>query len=198
MAARDEDIAWYCELLAPAGRIGVRRMFGGTGLYADGLMFALEAFGGLYLKVDAETRGRFEAAGCRPFVYEGMAKPVEMSYWNAPDDAMDSPEAMRPWAMLALQAAQRGAAAKSAKKPKQKAAKTATKKIARQAAKKTATKTATKTAKSIRIAKTATPRIGTAGRTTSVKAKNAAATPKPARNESSARVATAAGKSRKR
>ena len=106
------------ELLAPLGPVRSRRMFGGHGLYADGLFVALVAFDRLYLKVDADTEARFAAAGCAPFVYEGKGAPVRMSYWTVPDDAMESPALMTPWARLALQAAVKAAAGKAAKKPR--------------------------------------------------------------------------------
>lgn len=116
MTVRDEDIAWFRELLEPLGRITVRRMFGGAGLYVDGLIVGLEIEGTLYLKTDASSRDLFANAGGRPFVYDGKDKPVTTSYWAPPDEAMDSPEAMRPWARLALEAALRSAAAKPTKK----------------------------------------------------------------------------------
>jgi DNA transformation protein and related proteins len=112
MTAQDQDIAWFCELLEPLGRITVRRMFGGAGLYADGLIVGLEVEGTLYLKTDDQTRQAFADAGGAPFVYDGKGKPITMSYWTAPDDAMDAPEAMRPWATLALEASLRSAASK--------------------------------------------------------------------------------------
>ena len=112
MGARDEDIAWFRELLAPIGRVTARRMFGGAGLYADGVIVGLEVAGSLYLKTDDRTRQAFADAGGQPFVYDGKARPVTMSYWTPPEEAMDSPEAMRPWARLALEASLRAAAAK--------------------------------------------------------------------------------------
>ncbi len=113
MSNQNADIVWFRELLAGLGPIAGRRMFGGTGFYTDGLMIALEAFGTLYLKVDAQTRDRFTEAGGMPFIYEGKGKAVTMSYWTPPDDALDSPEVMQPWASLARDAAVRSAAAKS-------------------------------------------------------------------------------------
>jgi DNA transformation protein len=98
-------VAHCLELLAPLGAVRARAMFGGHGLYVDDLFVALIAFERLYLKVDAMTRPRFEAAGCSPFVYEGKGTPVTMSYWTAPPEALDSPALMLPWARLALQAA---------------------------------------------------------------------------------------------
>jgi DNA transformation protein len=116
MTARDEDIAWFRELLEPVGRVTVRRMFGGAGLYVDGLIVGLEVEGTLFLKTDEQTRQAFADAGGTPFVYDGKGKPITMSYWTTPDDAMDSPEAMRPWARLALEATLRSAASRPAKK----------------------------------------------------------------------------------
>lgn len=116
MTARDEDIAWFCELLAPLGRIAARRMFGGAGLYVDGLIVGLEIEGTLYLKTDDLNREHFAAAGGSPFVYAGKGKAITVNYWTAPDEAMDSPEAMRPWARLALDASLRSAAAKPVSK----------------------------------------------------------------------------------
>jgi DNA transformation protein and related proteins len=86
-------------------------MFGGYGLRIDGVFMALVAFDCLYLKVDDLTQPQFVAAGCEPFKYTGKGKPITMSYWTVPAQAMDSPEQMRPWAHLALDAALRAAAA---------------------------------------------------------------------------------------
>jgi DNA transformation protein len=113
--AADRELVEHCrELLAPLGTVRARRMFGGHGFYIDELFVALIAFGRLYLKADATTRPRFEAAGCEPFVYDGQSKPVTMGYFTAPDDAMESPALMQPWARLALEAALRARAAKKA------------------------------------------------------------------------------------
>lgn len=111
----DREFVTHCmELLAPLGSVRVRRMFGGHGFYVDDLFLALIAFDRLYLKADGQTRPRFEAAGCAPFVYEGQGKPVTMGYFTAPEDAMESPASMQPWARLALDAALRARAAKKA------------------------------------------------------------------------------------
>ena len=101
------------ELLAPLGPVRSRRMFGGHGLYAQDLFVALIAAERLYVKVDAESEAVFAAAGCAPFVYEGQAAPVRLRYWTVPDEAMESPSLMAPWARLALQAAVRAADTKA-------------------------------------------------------------------------------------
>jgi len=107
----DDYVVFLCELMSGVGRITARRMFGGHGLYHEGRMVALVAEGRLYLKTDASTRAAFEAAGSNPFVYAGKGKPVTMSYWLAPDEALDDPALMRPWAQRAVEAAARAAQA---------------------------------------------------------------------------------------
>ncbi|MCU0946605.1 MAG: TfoX/Sxy family protein [Rubritepida sp.] len=74
-------------------------------------MFALIADGVLYFKADAATRARFEQAGSERFTYESRGKRAAMSYWRAPDEAMDAPHAALPWARDAYAAALRSRAA---------------------------------------------------------------------------------------
>jgi DNA transformation protein len=113
----DDALVEHClELLAPLGAVSAQRLFGGHGLRIDGVFMALVAFERLYLKVDDQTRPQFAAALCEPFTYTGKGKPITMSYWTVPAQAMDSPEQMRPWARLALEAALRAAAAKKPKR----------------------------------------------------------------------------------
>jgi DNA transformation protein and related proteins len=109
---RNDLVAHCLELLSSAGTPSAHPMFGGHGLRIDGIFVALVAFDRLYLKADAQSRSQFVAAGCEPFVYSGKGKPMTLNYWTVPPQAMDSPELMRSWARLALEAALRAAAAK--------------------------------------------------------------------------------------
>ena len=111
-----DDFAAYCvELLTALGSARARRMFGGHGLYVDDLFVAIVIGGRLYLKVDAQTRPQFEAAGCTPFLYAKAEQAVAMSYWSAPEEATESPALMLPWARLAQAAALRARAVKPAR-----------------------------------------------------------------------------------
>lgn len=102
------DFADYClELLSQQGSARSRRMFGAHGLYIDDLFVGIASGETLYLKADAQTRARFEQAGCREFTYSAKGRQVELGFWSAPVDAMDSPALMRPWAQLAVAAALR-------------------------------------------------------------------------------------------
>ena len=103
------DDARFTDLFESLGPIRTRRMFGGTGIYAEGVMFALEAYGEIYLKADAEAEPRYRAAGSHPFVYEKEGKRATMSYWRIPDAALDDPEEAGRWGRIALDAARRAA-----------------------------------------------------------------------------------------
>ena len=120
------DFADYCcELLASAGPCQPKRMFGGWGISIDGLTIAIVTDLGsgdkLWLKADEASRSQFEAAGCGRFTYpmrKGEALVSRsMNYYSAPDDAMDSPHAMAPWARLTLDSALKARAVPLAKRP---------------------------------------------------------------------------------
>ena len=115
----DKDfIAYLHELLDPFGRMRAKAMFGGWGVYLDEIIVGIVVDGRLYLKTDAENQAEFAAAGCAPFVYNSPNGPMTMSYWSAPDDAMDSSDAMAPWVRSAKSAALRKASTKPARKRK--------------------------------------------------------------------------------
>lgn len=110
MATPPNEFAQYCcDLLSAVGPCVARRMFGGYGISTDGLTLAilvdLGAGEKLWLKADETSRPQFEAAGCERFTYLAKGKPMGMNYYSAPDEAMESPPLMAPWARLALQAA---------------------------------------------------------------------------------------------
>ena len=108
--ARGEDLVrWYAELLARLGAVRTRAMFGGHGVYLDELFVAIVVGEMLYLKADAMTAARFQAAGSEPFVYESRGRKTTMSFWRAPAQALESPAAMAPWGRLAMEAAARKA-----------------------------------------------------------------------------------------
>ena len=131
-------------------------MFGGWGISVDGMSIAWlldlsdKGTGSnekLYLKASDATRAQYEAAGCQRFVYDVKGVPKSVNYYAAPDDAMESPDAMLPWARLALRCALE---AKATAKPK---AKKIAKKIAKTIAKPTAKSKATTQPKSKVVAK---------------------------------------------
>ncbi len=98
--------------LAPLGAVTARAMFGGHGLYLDGLMFGLVWADAAYLKVDDLTRGDYERAGMPPFrPYADRA--IAFSYFELPPAALREPEALREFASRAHGAARRAQAKKA-------------------------------------------------------------------------------------
>jgi len=113
MTADREFVSYVVESLRALGRVGARRMFGGHGIFMDGVMFGLIADDQLYLKVDAGNRAAYEAEGLQPFTYSGKGRPIEMSYRLAPSEGFDDPEILCDWAREAYAAALRSDARKT-------------------------------------------------------------------------------------
>ena len=90
-------------------------MFGGHGIFRDGLMFAIVADETLYLKVDAGNLNDFTARGLEPFTYRRQNKPTALSYYRAPAECLEDAEAMIRWADKAFAAALRAASKKRLK-----------------------------------------------------------------------------------
>ena len=82
-------------------------MFGGQGIFHQGLMFALIADGKLYLKADDDNRAAFEVEGCERFGYFRQGREYRLSYYRAPQEFYENPAACRRWARSAFDAALR-------------------------------------------------------------------------------------------
>jgi len=105
------DPEFICDLFAPFGAVAVKRMFGGAGLWSEGLMFGLVFDGAIFLKVDATSIPDFEREGSRPFVYtraksKGRVGRASLSYWRLPERLYDDPDELAVWAGRALAVAQ--------------------------------------------------------------------------------------------
>jgi DNA transformation protein len=106
------DPEFIAELFARFRAVTVRRMFGGAGIYADGIMFGLVFDGAIYLKVDADSIPAFESEGSAPFVYTRAKSPGRvgrhsLAYWRLPERLYDDPEELASWAERAFALAQR-------------------------------------------------------------------------------------------
>ena len=127
----DDFVDYVMELFGPFGTVGARRMFGGHGVYLDGLMLAIISEDTLYLKADEMNRIEFEQAGCEIFGYARKGRRATLNFFRAPADAMESPELMLPWARSAYAAALRTNAKKQVAGQAQAAAKSAQQKPAK-------------------------------------------------------------------
>ncbi|MCB1486844.1 MAG: TfoX/Sxy family protein [Bauldia sp.] len=119
MATEFQDFAR--ELFEPFGGVVFRRMFGGVGIFREGMMFALIIDDVLYLKADEATRQRYEAEGSSPFSYDAKGREVVTSYWRLPDGVFDEPERFMGLAREAFAVAERAQARKPVKGKKGKA-----------------------------------------------------------------------------
>ncbi len=88
--------------------VTARAMFGGYGIYAEGVMFALIAYEVLYFKVDEGNRADYEAVGMGPFIYSRDGKDMVMSYYQIPPDVYEDLGTLSDWVDRALAAARRG------------------------------------------------------------------------------------------
>jgi DNA transformation protein len=105
---------YVTDLLADLGPVEIKAMFGGGGVYLDGMMFGLMADESLFLKVDDQTEARFAQAGSQPFVFRMKdGRSATMRYWRLPDEAGDDRAAAGMWARLAFEAAMRAKSAKA-------------------------------------------------------------------------------------
>lgn len=111
MSASPDFVEFVQELFAPLGAVGIRRMFGGAGIYSRGVMFGLIADDTIYLKADSDTKAAFEARGCGPFVYDAKGKPIRMSYWQMPAELIDDADEALAWAKTAFAVARASKAA---------------------------------------------------------------------------------------
>uniref|UniRef100_A0A832H4D2 TfoX family protein n=1 Tax=Oscillatoriales cyanobacterium SpSt-402 TaxID=2282168 RepID=A0A832H4D2_9CYAN len=110
----------FCELvvnqLNHVAPVTARAMFGGYGLYINGIMFALIANDTLYFKVDDSNREDFVALGMQPFMYEGKHKPIQMSYYQLPDEVYNHPAQLMIWVEKAHAVARQAKAKQKSKK----------------------------------------------------------------------------------
>ena len=110
MAVSADYREFVLEQIGRVAPVTSRPMFGGVGVYSDGLFFALMDDDTLYLKVDDSNRGDFERAGMGPFRPFGDDHP--MRYYELPADLLEDADALRPWIFAALDVA------RAARKPK--------------------------------------------------------------------------------
>ena len=121
MVASDGFAEFLREQLAPLGRVTMRRMFGKTGVFCNGLMFGMVSDDTLYFRVDADNRAVFkEAESVPPLSYEKQGSTIDLSFWRAPERLLDEPDELVTWARAALAAARRVAAKRARPAPWQK------------------------------------------------------------------------------
>jgi DNA transformation protein and related proteins len=121
MVASDSFAEVLREQLAPLGHVTLRRMFGKTGVFCDGLMLGMVTDDTLYFRVDDHNRATFkEAEAFPPLNYTKQGSTIDLSFWRAPERLFDEPDELVAWARAALAAARRVAARRDRTAPKPK------------------------------------------------------------------------------
>ena len=121
MVASDGFAEFLREQLAPLGRVAMRRMFGKTGVFCNGLMFGMVTNDTLYFRVDDHNRAVFkEAESAPPLNYEKKGRTIDLSFWRVPERLLDEPDELVTWERAALAAARRVAAKRERTTPRRK------------------------------------------------------------------------------
>jgi DNA transformation protein len=116
MVASDGFAEFLSEQLVPLGRITLRRMFGKTGVFCNGLMFGMVADDTLYVRVDDLNKSVFKEAGSAPPLnYKKQGRTIDLAFWRVPERLLDEPDELITWARAALAAARRVAAKRPSK-----------------------------------------------------------------------------------
>jgi DNA transformation protein len=121
MVASGSFAEFLREQLAPLGHVTMRRMFGKTGVFCDGVMFGMVSDNTLYFRVDDDNRAVFkEAESFPPLNYEKNGCTIDLAFWRAPERLFDEPDELVAWARAALAAAYRVAAKRERTAPRRK------------------------------------------------------------------------------
>ena len=107
MASKSEFVKYLLELLEPFESVTSKSMFGGYGIFKEGLMFALVADDTLYIKTDDFNRFEFERLNLGAFMYTKNNKSMPMKYFRVPDEALDNSDELIRWAQFGFDAALR-------------------------------------------------------------------------------------------
>lgn len=108
----DEFAEYMLDVFRLYGRITLRRMFSGYGLFREGMMFGLVYDETLYLKADAENAIDFQKLNLRQFEYARQGRLIALSYYQAPDVVLEDQSEAAIWARRSFAAALRADASK--------------------------------------------------------------------------------------
>jgi DNA transformation protein and related proteins len=101
MAVTPGFTSFVVEQLEGCGPIATRRMFGGVGIYAADVFFAVIDNDILYLKVDDSTRGELVRAGSRAFRPYGDDRESKQ-YYSVPVSVLEDADTLAAWGKKAI------------------------------------------------------------------------------------------------
>ena len=106
MPVSDSFLEFVLDQLDACGPITSKRMFGGVGLYAGEVFFAIMMNDTIYLKVDDGTRARYQAAGSRSFNPFPQKSPTgSMQYFEVPLSVLEDADELTQWARESIRVA---------------------------------------------------------------------------------------------
>ncbi len=108
MTKLDNPFHNYVEdLFANLGRIRIRKMFGGAGVYSGEDMFALIDHDRVYVKSDDSLKRHLVSEGGEAFEWTNpnTGKTIQMSYVSLPVNALDDRDEASAWGRKALDVA---------------------------------------------------------------------------------------------
>ncbi len=106
MAVKEELLNYITDQLSAFGQVDVKKMFGGIGLFHQGLMFGKIGGDTFRLKVDEHNKKDFEDRGMKPYFSEKKKKG--MPYWEVPVEVLEDKKELAKWAKKSYEAAVRG------------------------------------------------------------------------------------------
>lgn len=107
MTAQNTFISYLLEMLDDFGPLRAKAMFGGYGIYRGDVFFAIVVDDTLYIKADNKNRKLFEDKGLTRFSYQRRGKDCFMSYYMAPEEALEDRDELYFWAVKGYEAALR-------------------------------------------------------------------------------------------
>jgi DNA transformation protein len=123
MATRNDFVEHVVELMQGLGPVQAKPMFGGWGVFLEGLCFGIIAADALYLKGDAVNAARFDAERLEAFIYQSkIGESITTSYRQVPAEALDNAMVMVGWAREGYEAALRAAQSRPPGKPRRRSA----------------------------------------------------------------------------
>ena len=106
--AKNDYANYIVDKLSGLGDVTGRAMFGGYGIFHEGLMFALISEGVLFFKVDDSNRKVYEDAGSQKFTHG-------ISYWEVPTEVFEDNARLYEWANISIDLAKAKARPKKKK-----------------------------------------------------------------------------------
>jgi len=107
MAKEDAFVSYLLDMLQEFGPVNAKAMFGGYGIYRDEIIFAIVVDSTLYLKADDKNRTLYEEKGLTRFSYMKNGKECFMSYYMAPEEAIENKDELYYWVRKGYKAAMR-------------------------------------------------------------------------------------------